>query len=208
MDQIGYIDPDHACRRCGLPLGPFALDHEGRYCEGCHNLPLVAFRRTIAVGTYDGVLRRAICAYKYGRKPHLARTLGALLAERLAGEHDHDVVDLVLAVPLHPSRLRERSFDQAKLLAEHVAERLGCERADGALVRLRQTTALAHQTRQQRVETVHGAFAVEKGVSLENRHVLLVDDIMTTGATASECARVLKAAGAAAVIVAVLARTP
>ena len=71
-----------ACRRCGLPLGPFALDHDGKWCAGCENLPFAGFRRAVAFGTYDGVLGRAIRQFKYRRRPQLVRELGRLVAAR------------------------------------------------------------------------------------------------------------------------------
>jgi ComF family protein len=197
-----------ACRRCGLPLGPFALDHEGRWCEGCRTLPLAAFRRTVAVGSYEGVLRRAVASYKYGRRPHLARTLSALLVGRAVEAFAGDAApDVVVSVPLHPSRRRWRTFDQAELLAAPVAAALGVPLARGALRRAVDTPTLTRLSRAERAETVKGAFRVAKPRDVEGRRVLLVDDVMTTGVTCSECARALKAAGATEVVVAVLART-
>ena len=197
-----------ACRRCGLPLGPFALDHEGRFCEGCRNLPLAGFRRASAVGTYEGSLRRIICRFKYGRRPHLAATLGALIAERAREEFAEDPPEVVVPVPLHPARRRARTFDQAVLLAEAAAGSLGVPCAPGTLARTRNTPTLTRQSREERQETVKGVFACVRPREVEGRRVLLVDDVMTTGATCSECARALRAAGAREVWVLVLARTP
>jgi ComF family protein len=172
------------------------------------HLPLVGFRRTVAVGTYEGPLRRAICRYKYSRRPHLARTLGPLLADRIRLEYPDDLPDLVVPVPLHRSRLKERTFDQALLLACAVSKTLSVPLATGVLVRAADTPTLTHQTRQQRVETVRDAFALTRPRTVRGKRVLLVDDVMTTGATASECARALRAGGAGQIVVAVLARTP
>jgi len=208
MAELPLVDPASACRRCGLPLGSFALDHEGRFCEGCRNLPLVGFRRTVAAGTYEGPLRRAICRFKYGRRAHLARTLGGLLAARAKAELRESPPDAVVSVPLHPARRRERTFDQAELLAEAVARSLGVPCARGALERTVDTPTLTSQSREQRLRTVKGAFAVRRPDAVSGRQLLLVDDVMTTGATCSECARVLRASGATEVSVAVLARTP
>lgn len=224
--DIPRIDPEQSCRRCGLPLGPHALDHEGRYCEGCRNLPFAAFRRAAAVGTYEGSLRRAICRFKYGRRPHLARTLGAMIAER-ARERYADTSadggarpdaggttdaggtpDVILGVPLHRAREKARTFDQAALLADAVASELGLPFQRGILVRTRNTPTLTRQSREERAETVKGAFEIRRPEVVEGKRVLLVDDVMTTGATASECARVLRKAGAKETTVIVLARTP
>jgi ComF family protein len=189
-------------------LGPFAIDHDGRYCEGCEHLRLVGLKRTYAAGTYEGSLRRAICRFKYGRKPHLAKALGPILARRLRGEFTGDAPETVVAVPLHPARVRDRTFDQAALLASHVARQLGIPLVNGAIRRVRDTPPLAHRNREQRSDAVKGAFAVVAPDLIAGNRVLLVDDVMTTGATCSECALALKRAGAKEVSVAVLARTP
>ena len=221
LANVPRVDPESSCRRCGLPLGPYALDHEGRYCEGCRNLPFAGFRRAAAVGTYEGPLRRAICRFKYARRPHLARTLGALIAERACEEHEDDPPDVILGVPLHPARKKARSFDQAELLAAAVARELGVSvaRRSGSrrfgpylgrrvIVRRVNTPTLTRQSREERARTVKGAFEVLRPEAVRDLRVLLVDDVMTTGATASECARVLRKAGAKEVSVMVLARTP
>ncbi len=208
LADLPRIDLDECCRRCGLPLGPFALDHDGRWCEGCRNLPFAGFRRAAAVGTYEGSLRRAICSYKYAKRPHLARTLGGLIAERARSACGDDPPELVLGVPLHPARRRSRSFDQAELLAESVARELACPLGRGVFVRTVNTPTLTRQTREERARTVKGAFEVRRSGLVRGRRILLVDDVMTTGATASECARVLRKAGAREVSVMVLARTP
>jgi ComF family protein len=208
INDIQLVHADRACRRCGLPLGPFAIDHEGRFCEGCANLPLVGFRRTVAVGTYEGPLRRAICRFKYSRRPHLIKTLGPMIASKVLEEYGDDPPDCVLAVPLHPARRKERTFDQAYLLAGAVSSALGRPLLGGVIVRTTHTPTLTHQTREQRLETVGGAFMVRDAEAVREKSILLVDDVMTTGATASECARALKHAGAREVRVAVLARTP
>jgi len=218
LRNLPIIDREDACERCGLPLGPYALDHEGRWCEGCRTLPFAGFRRACAVGTYEGSLRRAICRFKYARRPHLARTLGSMIAdlareEYLAEADDDDDEDcpgpeVVVSVPLHPARRKSRTFDQAELLAEAVAEALEIDYASGAMARIVDTPTLTRQSREQRAETVKGAFRVTRPGLIEGRRILLVDDVMTTGATASECARVLKKAGAKETAVCVLARTP
>jgi ComF family protein len=220
LRDIPRIDRDDACERCGLPLGPYADDHEGKWCEGCRTLPFAGFRSAFAVGTYEGALRRAICRFKYGRRPHLARTLGGMIArlardeyvdecdEEAAGGEADSAPEVVVSVPLHAARRKARTFDQAELLAEAVAEALEIDYALGAMARVVDTPTLTRQSREQRAETVKGAFRILKPAAVEGRCVLLVDDVMTTGATASECARVLKEAGAKQIAVCVLARTP
>ena len=179
-----------ACGRCGLPLGPFASDHDGKWCAGCENLPFAGFRCAVAFGTYDGVLRRAIRQFKYRRRPHLVRELGRLVASRARdefGDPEDARPEIVIPVPLHGA-----------------CEKLGL----GVMARVVDTPTLTKQSREERAETVKGAFEVRRPGEVEGKRVLLVDDVMTTGATCSECARVLKKAGAKVILVCVLARTP
>ncbi len=201
-----------ACGRCGLPLGPFASDHDGKWCAGCENLPFAGFRRAAAFGTYEGVLRRAIRQFKYRRRPHLVKELGVLLAGKAADEFGEDSgnapADVIVPVPLHARRRKSRGFDQAELLAGPVSKALGVPLRRGAMDRIVNTPTLTRQSREQRAETVKGAFKVRRRAEVEGKRVLLVDDVMTTGATCSECARVLKKAGVKEIMVCVLARTP
>lgn len=206
--ELPLIDPQNACRRCGLPLGPFSVDHENNFCEGCQTLRFAGFRRAIAAGTYEGSLRNAICRFKYGRRPYLSRMLGELLAERLERELKEIHLDAVISVPLHPSRRRQRTFDQAELLAEVVSSRLGLPFLRGVLERTKPTPTLTQQSREERARTVEGVFKVRRPEQVRGKKLLLIDDVMTTGATCSECARALKTSGAEGVLVAVLARTP
>ena len=200
-----------ACGRCGLPLGPFASDHDGKWCAGCENLPFAGFRCAVAFGTYDGVLRRAIRQFKYRRRPHLVRELGRLVASRARdefGDPEDARPEIVIPVPLHRNRRKSRGFDQAELLARPVAGELGAPLGLGVMARVVDTPTLTKQSREERAETVKGAFEVRRPGEVEGKRVLLVDDVMTTGATCSECARVLKKAGAKVILVCVLARTP
>lgn len=173
-----------------------------------------AFERAVAFGAYQGRMRDAIHAFKYGRLHPVAHGLGHMLAEamaKLAGEAPAAM--LVIPVPLHRSKAAQRGFNQARLLAtealgflrqSHPAWRLTL--AESTLMRLRATGSQAGLTPRQRRINVRGAFSVSDPAKVSGRHVLLVDDILTTGATARAAAQVLRKAGAASVWVATLAR--
>jgi ComF family protein len=114
--------------------------------------------------------------------------------------------DLIMPVPLHPSRLRWRGFNQAALLGNAVARRLGRPLDAGSLVRVRETDPQTGKNMRERRQNIRDAFAIRRPARIANRRVLLVDDVMTTGATVDECARTLLAAGARRVDVLTLAR--
>lgn len=151
---------------------------------------------------YGGALANAIHRFKYVPRADLARPLGDLLVRGVP-----DAVarppDLVVPVPLHPARLVERGFNQAALLARPVARRLGARLGPRLLERVRDTPRQAQLDRVRRATNLVGAFRVRGDVA--GRHVLLVDDVRTTGATLTECARALRSAGAGRVTTLVLA---
>jgi ComF family protein len=153
-----------------------------------------------------GVVRFVVLQFKYNRQLQLRHPIAEWLEEamndsRLRPRH----FDLVIPVPLHPARLRERGFNQAELLAKILAQKintpLGC-----ALERIRYTTTQTAFDRVERMENLHGAFRLRKKIGVRGLHVLLVDDILTTGSTLSECARVLREAGARSVYAVTAAR--
>jgi ComF family protein len=159
--------------------------------------------RVIAFASFAGALADAVRRFKYGDRPDLARPLGHLLrcAVRDAGLH----ADLVVPVPLHPRRLAERGYNQAALLAAHAAREIGAPLAARALLRLRDTAQQAHLTRALRIENVAGGFCVREPRRVRGRAVLLIDDVVTTGATLQACSEALVAAGAASVTCLVVA---
>ncbi len=156
---------------------------------------------------YDGAVARAIVRMKYGRRPDLARPFGDILwtaIEPWARQLDGAVV---VPVPLHPTRLAERGFNQSALIARGVARRLGAPLRPLALARIRDTPQQAVLEREERLRNVVGAFRVRRSAEVAGRKVLLVDDVCTTGATIGAAAGALREAGAGVVMAAVVART-
>jgi len=159
-------------------------------------------------------MRAAIHALKYDRIHPAARRMGAMLAQaiaKLAGEAPNDL--LVIPVPLHRSKYAERGFNQARAVAEQALRSLGRSHpawkltlAPSTLMRLRATGSQAGLSPRQRRVNVRGAFQVADTAAVKGKHILLVDDILTTGATARAASKALKRAGAATVWVATLAR--
>lgn len=207
------------CDRCGLPFAIFstggpetapqaperhspvggAHDEYG-LCGTCMvELPVFDWARSAAV--YSGAVKEAIHALKFHGKAPLARPLGALMLEACEAPPD---VTAVVPVPLGRARARERGYNQAALLAERVAQGWSVPLRARWLVRRRETPAQSELTAAERRANVRHAFGASPAV--RGAHVVLVDDVLTTGATAAECARALRAAGAAAVGVLTVAR--
>ena len=203
-----------ACAKCGDPvrsIEPGAPDEP--LCRACRLAP-PAFERAVAYAVYEDRMRAAIHALKYERMHPAARRLGAMLAQaivKLAGEAPAEL--LVVPVPLHRSKYNERGFNQARALAaaairalrkSHPEWRLTL--AAKTLMRLRATETQAGLSPRQRRQNVRGAFQVADTEAVQGRDVLLVDDILTTGATARAASLALRRAGAKTVWVATLAR--
>lgn len=190
------------CPRCALPVGPFAWIEDG--CAWCGKRAL-GFDEAMALGPYEGPIRTACLRLKHKQNAWIARGLADLLVE-VHGERARSWGDVVVtSVPLHWGRRLERGFNQSDELAERLAQRLGAPTAR-ALTRVRKTRKLAALSRTERAEVMRGAFRVRNDARVRGRTIVLVDDIMTTGATCGAAARALKAAGAHRVVALVVAR--
>ena len=159
-----------------------------------------------AVGYYEGPLQESIHRWKYEGKIHLTPFFGRWMAEELFNYWDADIPDLLVPVPLHVQRLRERGFNQALLLVRELSRCTGIPYLNGILRKKRATVPQVQLSGSERERGVRGTFEVFEKESVEERWILLVDDVFTTGATVNECARVLVAAGAQRVDVFTLAR--
>jgi ComF family protein len=199
------------CASCGVGVPG---DEAGRLCVACRaeirplripDLGLAGVTQVLCVAPFDGLLQLLIQRFKYGGELPLARPLAELLVEH-ALSRDLEP-DLVVPMPLHPARQRARGFDHGFLLAGPVAEALGAPRVV-ALERREERLPQVGLPLEERHENVTGVFSPVAGVDVTGRQILLIDDVVTTGATAQEAARVLRGAGASSVDVLALGRTP
>lgn len=191
------------CPRCGVPFPlPEGADH---LCGDClaTERPYAVAR---AVGYYDETLLTAIHLFKYRGKTGIGEVLGRIMADFAGGIWDMKAFSLLLPVPLHRKRLRERGFNQAAILAGALAKRFSLPLDFMTLRREVPTAPQVGLGLEERQTNVRGAFAVRKPERIAGRRVLLVDDVFTTGSTLSECAAVLMQAEAEAVAVLTLAR--
>lgn len=197
------------CDRCGAPTEPNRI-----VCATCETGPDPSFAWSQVVGQYAGTLRLAIHLLKYKGKPVMAEPLGRLLAKSITETHTPLIqqnsgapsFDVIVPVPLHPSRQRERGFNQAERLGRVVARERGWKLDTNGLRRVRNTRTQTELTAGQRLANVHGAFNATSPLYFERKSVLLIDDVLTTSATMGECARVIRNAGAKRVCLLALAR--
>jgi ComF family protein len=207
------------CGICGEACDfPASLDLATFRCRLCQHAP-PPFERAVAYGSYDGALRDLIHLLKFDQVRPVAPVLGRMLADSIARLEPSlpPGAITVVPVPLHAQKQSQRGFNQADAIARAALKQLS-RRAPGrqpahfalcagALVRQCATGSQIGLTRHQRRQNLRGAFSVKDATPIANRDVLLVDDVYTTGATASECARVLRRAGAGRIWVATVART-
>lgn len=176
-------------------------------CSSCRD-SAPDFDRALSFGEYEGGLRGLIHLLKYERVTPVSAPLGRMLAHAIGELVDGKAAPLVVPVPLHKTRRRSRGFNQSVLIAHAAVRQLPqrLEVLNGALVRQRDTISQVGLSREERIENVRDAFRVAQPSRVNGRDILLVDDVMTTGTTLSECARVLKQAGAKRVWAATVAR--
>lgn len=178
---------------------------EDHPCEDCISArPVYDVLR--APFLYEGALMEAIHQFKYGRRTNLGRTLGRLTTEFAQGWLGGESDLVMMPVPLHPRRLRKRGFNQSLVLARHVARRIHADLDYLSLRRVKHTEPQTGLGKEERSRNMKRAFALTRTDAARGRHVVLVDDVATTGSTLNECARVLKRAGCRSVRCLVLAR--
>ncbi|MBL8327674.1 MAG: ComF family protein [Rubrivivax sp.] len=197
-----HARPQARCPRCALPSAGALV------CGRCAG-QAPSFERSVAAFDYDFPWDRLTQALKFSGRTELARPLGEALARAAIDAGVVQQVDLLMAVPLSGPRLAERGYNQAELLAQVVARVTGVARAEGWLLRLRDTAHQARLSRADRLRNLEGAFLLEPRhrPALSGRRVALIDDVMTTGATAEAAAAELLRAGAASVQLWAVART-
>lgn len=192
------------CAVCGDPV-PGAVDH-GFTCFAC-SASRPAFQSARSAFRYEGVVGEALRQLKYHRALWLAADLAEILYRCVEAEYPDIRFDAVVPVPLHHTRRRARGYNQAALLARELARRLDGLPVPPRLVRrTRPTATQTNLTAAQRLDNMRGAFESGKRERLAGRRVLLVDDVMTTGATVNACAKALKKGGAESVHVVTVAR--
>jgi ComF family protein len=199
-----FASPVHRCARCAEPL-PATL---APICGACLRAP-PPFTSALAAVDYAYPWDRLVTDFKFNGALDLADSLTSLL---VAAHRQRAAVlpDLMLPVPLGSQRLHERGYNQSWELARRCANQLGCDAQAALLLRIKETAHQLALPRARRAANVRGAFAIEptRRTEVQGRHIALIDDVMTTQATASEASRVMLEAGAASVQVWVVARTP
>lgn len=193
-------NPKPYCERCGR-----SIDNSGALCAECRKTKL-HFSAARSAYIYDGALKEVIRAFKYKGKLTLGAGLARLLMDFIKENEDMILgIDAITFVPLQNGRMRERGFNQSKALASRIAEEIKIHCPD-LLEKIRSTKNQNELSRDGRLCNLRGAFRIRRGSDIKGLRILLVDDVMTTGSTLSECSKTLFDAGAAEVRCLTLAR--
>jgi competence protein ComFC len=193
------------CANCGRHLAPEAI--KKGTCPSCSKYAAnFYFDRAFSPCTYTGTIKKLIHEFKYSGKDYLSNHLRKLMNTfirdyQLPIEH----LDFVIPIPLHRSRKREREFNQAEILSQTVAKEFHKKVLTDALIRIKPTKTQTELTFQERYQNMENSFSVTKPGLIQDTNLMLIDDVLTTGATSSQAARCLKEAGAKKVLLLTLA---
>jgi ComF family protein len=195
------------CIFCGKILD---IEKELEICDDCFEKldfiksPIIMNNVIACVCQYNAVLRGAIVKYKFFDKPSFYRAFGLLLSQRVQEVFKDIKIDLLVSVPLHKKRERERGYNQAKLIAQQVSRHTGIPDRSKVIARVVNTKPQSLLSKEERKYNLEAAFIIEKPKEVQSRTILLIDDVLTTGATLHHCSECLKQAGAKAVFGAVI----
>jgi ComF family protein len=195
LAKIALVVPP-VCNRCGRPQR--LEGYSENLCKQCRETRYY-FSEARAVAVYEGSLREILTELKYRYRPELGEVLGKLLVEWVKLHHNFKDFQLIIPIPINDQKLKQRGYNQAELLAKPLQRYLGIPLTNDIIVREKITESQNALCKNERFRNMQGAFRVVAAGRLSGAKILLVDDILTTGATASEAARVLLRAGASEV---------
>ncbi|MFQ3549754.1 MAG: ComF family protein [Armatimonadota bacterium] len=194
-EKIHLIEPP-TCTRCGSPIE--------EYCRMC--VPnQFEFNTAYCCAAYEGVMRDAIHIMKYNFQKVMCKPLGEIFAD-YAEDKSFDC-DIIIPIPIHKKRYVERGFNQAELLARYVSRRIGIELETKILIKHKNTLHQTNLSKEEREANVKDCFSIKSNINLSGKHILLVDDVFTTGNTLNSASITLKTAGVKKITALCLARS-
>jgi competence protein ComFC len=193
------------CASCGRHLSSEAIEKGS--CPNCSNYKVnLYFDRAFSPCIYTGSIKQLIHEFKYSGKDYLGKTLGKLLNTFIRDyQLPIEYLDFIIPVPLHNSRKREREFNQAEILSRQVAQEFNKKVLTDNLIRIKPTKTQTELTFRERCRNIENSFRVTRPEQIKDTNLMLIDDVLTTGATSNEAAKCLKNAGAKKIILLTLA---
>lgn len=198
--------PSSACRGCAKVFPGAFPSVEDWICPNCSHTKRF-YESCYAVSYYEGPMKVLLQTFKFARAEYLAGTLQEIFIKGLLGKINFERFDFSIPIPLHPLKLKERGFNQSLILVQAIRKKTRLRILPGNMVRKKFSEGQTLQDKKARLENIHGSFEIRAPREIEGKEVLLVDDVLTTGATLQECARLLIKTGAKSVTALVLARS-
>jgi len=189
MSLLPFLS-EKICMKCGRPILVMGPDGVCSECKSTYRY----FDCVASVFEFSGIIQGALYRLKFDGEMEIAQAIGKFMADKL--QKTGWEIDVIIPVPLHPDRLSERGFNQSYLLSQEIGRRCNIDVYGEVLIRQRYTESQVPLSRLQRMRNVKDAFSIKESRVIKDRNVLLVDDIMTTGATLNECSSILKKHGA------------
>jgi ComF family protein len=204
LNKVKYLCPPF-CHFCGIPVGENIFEEKTSRCIECTSQRYY-FKKGYTASIYDNLIKECIHSLKYNSHTYLGSTLGTVMSEYAKKFIPVEDIDLIVPVPLHWKKLRDRGFNQSVVLGSVLAEKTGVMFVSKGISRTKSMPSQVRLSRNERMHNLEGAFCVTKPEYFVNKRLLLVDDVFTTGATMNECARALIKSGAKEVSAFSLAR--
>ncbi|MDA3797485.1 MAG: ComF family protein [Kiritimatiellae bacterium] len=202
IDRINYIKQPY-CRKCGDPI--FGDVNPNYLCHYCTSKK-PHFEKARSAIRFNNIIKNAIYELKYGNGTYIGKYISEFAVQTIKEEYPKILFDYVTFVPLHKKRERQRTYNQSQILAKYIAKKLKIPLASDLVIRARYTNTQTLLNFKERSQNISGAFEALNELKLKNKTILLVDDVMTTGATVNECSKALKKGGALQVYVITVAR--
>jgi len=191
------------CVKCGCSLTKKKKINSDYVCINCQSKEFY-FQRSWSVTKYSGITKELIHLFKYRRQRYLAKPLGKLMTDFIETNLDLQPIEILISVPLHSKKLRQREFNQAELLTKEISKQTHIPISHN-LIRIKQSLSQTILPEEKRFSNIAGVFKIKETKEINRKSILLIDDVFTSGATANECALVLKQGGAKRIEVLTLA---
>lgn len=185
-NQIQWINT-HECEKCGKPMDSLYIASQ---CPDCILVPH-SFTKAFSCVVYDDVIKGLVYKLKYKGQRYLSYHMAEIMVDKLF-KQDLPAIDVIVPVPLHSQKLRQREFNQAYLLAKHIGKKTGWPVEEQHLVRVKDTQSQNKLSKEERKQNMKNAFKLDSGKQLKGKNILLVDDIYTTGSTLDACSKELQ----------------